>query len=155
LLAGPDSRYAAIYFRGVSEGKSVHFLDRYEVSTAKSLGRTSLGELRAPELMSLSPSGTLFAAKEVLTENKKFESAVTIWSLTDGKVLQSKWRPYPGGDIFKMLALISFLDDNRLLTVTTHRLVGLWNLKGESLYSVKHDNPAKQFDNQNLDPYTK
>ena len=54
------------------------------------------------------------AAKEVLTEDKKFQSAVTIWSLSDGKVLQARWRPYKDGDIFKMLAWMTFLDDNRL-----------------------------------------
>jgi len=155
ILAGPGSHHAGVYFRTVVDGKLSSFLDLYDVPGAKQLGRTNLGELKGEMSLSLSPGGALLAVTEVLTENKKFESAVTIRSLSDGKVLQARWRPYPDGDIFKMLAWMTFVDDNRLLTLTKQRQVALWSLDGKAIYSVTHANPAKRFDDQRVDPYTK
>ncbi len=152
LLAGAGGQRAGICSKGL-DGKT-HIFELFDVPGGKRLSRTELTNVAVPQQMSLSPDGTRLAVAEMLAGGAGFESAITIWSLADGRVVQSRWKPNPGPDIFGTLAWMTFLDANRLLTLTTGKKLALWNIPGQAVYTVDLKVPGR-FDTLMSDPYTK
>ncbi len=151
LLGGPGGQRAGICSQGM-DGKTYVF-ECFDIPGRKRLSRTELTGVAVPQQMSLSPDGSLLAVAE-LVSGRGFESAITIWSLADGKVLTSRWKPYPAPNPSAVLSKLTFLDANRLLTISTNKQITLWNLSGQPTYAIEHKIPGL-FSTLLEDPYTK
>ncbi len=121
-------------------GKGSYFFDRYEGTTGKLLSHTELTGVKVPQHIALSSDGSRLAVSQLAKDQNVYRSAVTLWSLQEGRVLRSDWKPYPKGDIFDVLAWVTFLDADHLLTLTTGGRLSRWDLQGEASYSVQHGN---------------
>lgn len=151
LLAGPGSQRAGICSRSI-EGKT-HYFACFDVPAGKRSSHTELPNLGVLQQMSLSPDGSRLAVVEMMSGQGP-ESAITIWSLPEGQVLLSRWKPYPGPNSLGVLKKIIFLDANRLLTITTGKQMTLWDLSGEAVYSIEHKIPGR-LDILVEDPHTR
>ncbi len=152
LLGGPGSQRAAVCTQAL--GGTTHVFESFDVPGGKRLCRVELTNVAVPQQMTLSPDGTRLAVAELVTLQGRLQSAISIWSLPDGKVLQSRWAPPLGNDVFANLRRMTFLDSNRLLTVTLGRQLALWNVSGEPVYTKDLKIPGL-FDSLTEDPYTK
>jgi hypothetical protein len=123
-------------------GKGTPHFDRYDIGTGQLLGHVELTEVPVPQQMALSPDGAYLAVAHLLKVEAAHDSAVTIWSLADRKVVLAAWKPYPGAGFMGNLSGLTFLDANHLLTVTRGGQVAAWDLKGKARFSVRHEIPG-------------
>lgn len=133
---------------------NAHVFDLFDVPAGKRLSRTNLMNIRVPQQMTLSPDGTRLAVAELTNQNKKFETAITVWSLPDGKLLQSSWKPYADDKESSTLGWMTFLDADRLFTVTVLGRMALWDAQGKAIYAIEHKIPGTWV-MLTEDPYTK
>ncbi|MBV9126095.1 MAG: hypothetical protein JO112_22310 [Planctomycetes bacterium] len=153
LLATGAGHLVGICYRHTTPN-TPWFVDFYNVDQGKRTGHIDLANMGIPQQVVLSPDGTLLAVAELLPARGGLESAVTIWSVSDGRILQSKWRPYGGSGASGALVWMTFLNGNRLLTLTTEGQLSLWNQPGQAVYSFKHATPGQTVLLM-TDPYTK
>lgn len=147
VVVASGGHHAGVCYKGL-DGKNTHWFYLFDTAQGKLLSRTELKNVSVPQHFSLSPDGSRLAVSEMAT------GAISVWSLSDGQVVQSRWKPFPGNDVNNSLMYVTLLDSNRLLTFTTGRHLDLWNLQGQSQYGVSFARPGL-FDILLQDPYTK
>ncbi|HEX8204010.1 MAG TPA: hypothetical protein VF590_26275, partial [Isosphaeraceae bacterium] len=99
------------------------WLDRYDLTGGKHLGRLDLPSVCEP--VAVSPDGTL-----ALTVDAKARDRLDVWSLT-GKTPVAGWRPYEteAGD-GRAISWAAFLDAGRVLTLSASGRLILWGVPG-------------------------
>jgi hypothetical protein len=106
-----------------SQEDQPRWLDRYDLTGGKHLGRLDLPPVSEP--IAVSPDGTL-----ALTVDAKERDRLDVWSLT-GKTPVAGWRPYDkeaGED--RAVTWAAFLDARHVLTVNTAGRLILWGVPG-------------------------
>jgi hypothetical protein len=140
-----SSKAAVICYQRANEQNKLHCVV-YGLPRG-SLQRTfELTTLVAPQNMALSPDGSHLAIEDIFSnQDETFDHLVTVLSLPAGKAVFRRWQPYP--TVAPMprekakefqLAWMTFLDANRLLTLTQGGWVTLWSLpERKPLYSKR------------------
>jgi hypothetical protein len=125
LFSAPDS--AVVLVSNQAGGRlggqedQPRWLDRYDLTGGKHLGRLDLPPVSEP--IAVSPDGTL-----ALTIDAQGRNRLDVWSLTE-KAPVAGWRPYDseaGED--KVVAWAAFLDAEHVLTLNTPGRLILWSV---------------------------
>jgi hypothetical protein len=112
--------------------------------------------------MALSPDGSHLAIEDIFrNQDETFDHFVTLLSLPAGKAVFRRWQPYP--TVAPMprdkatefqLAWMTFLDANRLLTLTQGGWVSLWSLPGRKPLYTKRPIVPKSLPELGRDSYS-
>ncbi len=101
-----------------------HRVERYSLKNGELLDRVELKGLTiTPDAMALSPDGGLLALQD---HNRRLR----VVSLPDDKEVVTGWEPYGPDPKGEWVAWMSFVDNDRLLAVSTRGQLGVWVLPG-------------------------
>jgi hypothetical protein len=141
LLSDSSTHRVGLCTMVFDAGQLKRVFDLYDNQNLKLLTRTEMTNVKSVTRVSMSPDTTHLAAMEIVSNAGKTESAVTIWSLADGKTLKAGWKPRisdgPGGN----LEWIALVDAQRLLMICMNGQIALQDLQGRLVYSFKHLGP--------------